>query len=137
MGKKSGKVTDPAIAYLDTHVAIWLALAETKRMSKSALSAIDRYELRISPMVRLEIQYLRETGKSNVEPDRVLSHLHEQLDVRVCSITFDRICIHACRELWTCDAFDRLIVANARAAGDAYLITADSKISDNYPFAIW
>lgn len=137
MGKKSGEVRDAVAAYLDTHVAIWLALAETRPISRTALSAIDRYELRISPMVRLELQYLRETAKLAFEPDRVLSHLHERLDVRICEISFDRISIAACRESWTRDAFDRLIVANARCAGDSYLISADTRICENYSFAIW
>ena len=112
-------------------------MAEVRRISRTALSAIDRYELRMSPMLRLELQYLRETGKLDVEPDLVLSHLYERLDVRICDISFDRISIAACRESWTRDAFDRLIVANARCASDSYLISADSRIGENYPFTIW
>jgi len=40
------------------------------------------------------------------------------------------------KENWGRDPFDRLIVANARAA-DAVLITKDQRIHMNYPRAVW
>lgn len=43
---------------------------------------------------------------------------------------------HALKESWTRDPFDRLIVANAKAAG-APLITKDERIRKHYRRAIW
>jgi PIN domain nuclease of toxin-antitoxin system len=43
---------------------------------------------------------------------------------------------HGLQEKWTCDPFDRLIVANAKAAG-APLVTKDEGIRRHYRRAIW
>jgi PIN domain nuclease of toxin-antitoxin system len=40
-------------------------------------------------------------------------------------------------EKWTRDPFDRLIVANAKANGFAWLISADEHIRNHYPRAVW
>jgi PIN domain nuclease of toxin-antitoxin system len=43
----------------------------------------------------------------------------------------------ALEEKWTRDPFDRLIVANAKANGFAWLISADEEIARNYPRTVW
>lgn len=44
---------------------------------------------------------------------------------------------HAAMDLsWTCDPFDRLISAHAIVA-NAPLVTADEKIREHLPLAIW
>jgi PIN domain nuclease of toxin-antitoxin system len=40
-------------------------------------------------------------------------------------------------EKWTRDPFDRLIVANAKANGFAWLISADEEIARHYPRTVW
>ncbi len=124
-------------AYLDTHVAAHLAIGDLKKLSRAARSAAERYDLLISPIVRVELEYLYEVRRSPHRADFVVSHLADSLNVLVCPLPFDRVARAACHEFWTRDAFDRLIVAHARCAADAYLITADEMIRANYHRAVW
>ena len=48
-----------ALIYLDTHVAAWLYAGRADLLSKRAHTLIDAEELRISPAVILELQYLQ------------------------------------------------------------------------------
>jgi PIN domain nuclease of toxin-antitoxin system len=43
----------------------------------------------------------------------------------------------ALTEKWTRDPFDRWIAAHAKAKGFVPLISADKKIQENYPRAVW
>ena len=98
---------------------------------------MDRYELLVSPMVVVELAYLRETGKVYASPESILDGLYQTIDLRICSLAFDRVARVAAGEAWTRDTFDRLIVANAKANGEAPLISADSLIAEHYPNTIW
>jgi PIN domain nuclease of toxin-antitoxin system len=49
---------------------------------------------------------------------------------------FRKVVDQAIAESWTRDPFDRLIVANAKAAA-APLVTRDERIRDNYSRALW
>ena len=54
--------------YLDTHVAAWLHAAGAELLSEEAVRQIEQAEeIRISPMVRLELQYLYEIGRVAVQ----------------------------------------------------------------------
>lgn len=46
--------------YLDTHVVVWLYAGLTAKLSDLAKLLINKHELYISPIVRLELQYLYE-----------------------------------------------------------------------------
>ncbi len=124
-------------AYLDTHVAVHLAADNKRKLSRSAKQAMERYDLLCSPIVRIELQFLFEIQRSAYPADHVLQHLEDTIGLRICTIPFDRVTRAACRESWTRDAFDRVIVAQARAAGDACLITSDEHIRAHYTKAIW
>ena len=124
-------------AYIDTQVAVRLATGDSKKISRIARAAIDRYEILLSPMVRMELEYLFELGRCPRPSSRVLEFLERTCDVTVCPLPFDRVARAACHESWTRDAFDRFIVAHARCAPDAYLITADETIRANYHRAVW
>ena len=54
-----------------------------------------------------------------------------------CDIPFATIASAALDEKWTRDPFDRLIVANAKANGFAWLISADEAIRKHYPRTVW
>ena len=124
-------------AYLDTNVVVRLAIGDLKKISKPAQKAIERYDLVISPMVWLEVQYLFEIGRITAPAAKIIPHLDTTLGVRLCPLFFADIARVASEETWTRDAFDRLIVAHARHAGNAPLLTADETIKDHYPHAIW
>lgn len=124
-------------AYLDTNVVVRLAHADLKKISKPASKAIERYSLRISPIVLLELQYLYEIGRLQATSDAILAHLNTCVDLSVCPLPFAAVVQTANKESWTRDLFDRLIVAHARLAGDAPLLSADENIREHYTHAIW
>ena len=127
----------PLSAYLDTHVVVHLYRGELKHITKQARQALDRYDLLISPIVLMELAYLRESRRVHASPESILDALFHSIDLRVCSIPFDRVARVAIGEAWTRDAFDRMIVAHAKANGEAPLISSDSLIAQHYPNTIW
>jgi len=125
------------ICYLDTQVAIWLAEANTKRLSHKALAYIEKAEIRISPMVVLEFEYLHELQRTIWSPQQIVYKLSTELQAAVCDYPFPIIVEIAVGETWTRDPFDRLIVAHAKANGRASLISKDDLIAAHYPNTIW
>ena len=125
------------IAYLDTHVAAWLAQGQHAKLSAAALAAVEQFSLRISPMVLLEFEYLFESKRTLIPATAVLAKLSAELDVEVCGFPFVSVARQALAENWTRDPFDRMIVAQARANGVAPLLSADRLIREHYPNAVW
>ncbi len=125
------------IAYLDTNVLLWLGGARVERISPAAQDALNRYDLRISPMAMLELAYLHEIGRSRRPAQDVMKQLREQVGLKVCDHSFADVSDTATYENWTRDPFDRIIVAHAKANGYAPLVTADAEIRANYARAIW
>ena len=125
------------IAYLDTQVMVWLAEANVAKLSKKALALIRTADLRISPMVLVELRYLHEIRRIVVTPQEILLKLNSEVGVEVCGHPFPIIAEVALGERWTRDPFDRLIVAHAKANGSAPLITKDEAIHAHYANARW
>ncbi len=125
------------IAYLDTHVAIWLVDGQLKKISKPASQMIERCSLLLSPTVVLEIEYMFEVGRISKRSAVVLDTLKADLNVELCSLPFLSVTKTAVFESWTRDTFDRLIVAHARANGVAALISADERVGANYSATVW
>lgn len=123
--------------YLDTHVAAWLYAGASERMSAPARSAMqDSDDVRVSPMVRLELQYLFEVGRATEPAVKVMDELRTALGLTVCDASFVAVA-HVAEELaWTRDPFDRLIVAHA-ALHDAPLVTKDADMHQNYARCVW
>ena len=65
--------------YLDTHVVLWLCEGLVERLSKTARRAIEENDLLISPMVRLELQYLFEIKRCKRASHLILSQLQTQI----------------------------------------------------------
>jgi PIN domain nuclease of toxin-antitoxin system len=124
-------------SYLDTNVVIFLIRGETKRLTKRARQAIDRDDLLVSPMIMLELNYLYETQRVVASGELILGELYQSIDLRICSLPFDRIVRMASKEAWTRDVFDRIIVSNAKANNDAPLISSDELIASHYANTIW
>ncbi len=125
------------IAYLDTHVAVYLAEGTIKRISRTAQKLIGRAELLISPMVVLELELLYERGRIVLRAPEIQSKLEVELGVRVCDLPFGSVASVAVNGKWTRDPFDRIIVAQAKANGMAQLISADEMIAQHYPRTVW
>lgn len=122
-------------AFLDTHAAVGLAEGATDFFGPRAADLLERAALFVSPVVRLELQYLHEIGRI-VEPTRIIGHLEERYGV---TLTDDRITEVVAESLdltWTRDPFDRLIVATARLHR-APLLTRDELILEHYSDAVW
>jgi PIN domain nuclease of toxin-antitoxin system len=124
------------VTHLDTHVVLRLFQGEVSGIGKRARSALEDDDVAISPAVVLELELLHELGRLKATSSRIVAALAEEIGMRVCELPFHVVADYAVKEKWTRDPFDRLIVANARAA-DATLVTKDEKIQQHYPEAFW
>lgn len=122
--------------YLDTHVVVWLYAGFTERFSDSIQTLLNEQELLISPVVRLELQYLHEIQRITVNADAVLADLAQRLGLTVCPKPFDIIISQAILIPWTRDPFDRVLVAHA-SVDNNILISKDQTIREHYALARW
>lgn len=122
--------------YLDTHVVAWLYAGEIGKLSKEAKTLINNNDLLISPIVRLELQYLFEIQRITNDAQIILSYLSDKIGLKICNKPFDSIINNSINCDWTRDPFDRIIVANA-AINKNILVTKDQTILNNYEKAIW
>jgi PIN domain nuclease of toxin-antitoxin system len=125
-----------AIAHCDTHIVLWPYAGEIERFGKKAANAIETFNLMISPMVRLEMQFLNEIGRINEKPQKILRVLMADFGIRVCNDPFESVIEAAEAIHWTRDPFDRIIVAQA-ALERAPLITKDDVLRKHYKPCIW
>jgi len=88
-------------------------------------------------MALLELEYLHELGRTKFPARDLLKKVSHETNLTLCEIPFPTIVSAALDEKWTRDLFDRLIVANAKANGFAWLISADEEIARNYPRTVW
>jgi len=124
------------LIYLDTHVVAWLYAGEIKKLSKQAKKLINRHEIIISPVVRLELQYLFEIQRVTDEANEIVFDLSDRIGLKVCDKSLNTIVSGALNLSWTRDPFDRIIVANASVNNDI-LVTKDQNILKNYKKAMW
>ncbi len=122
--------------YLDTHVVVWLYAGLVDKFSKPVRDLINEQDVTISPIVRLELQYLFEIGKVSVEPDHIVIDLANRIGLRTSDADFNTIVSNALAISWTRDPFDRIIVANA-GLSDSILLSKDQGILNFYPYARW
>jgi len=125
-----------SLIYLDTHVVVWLYAGLTDRFSDSLQKMLNEQDLLISPIVRLELQYLYEIKRVTVEAKAILSDLSQRLGLTVCPKPFDTIIVHATQVTWTRDPFDRILVAHA-SVNDNILVSKDQIILTHYPYTRW
>ncbi len=88
-------------------------------------------------MMFLELEYMYEIRRSKLPALQTAAKLKAELGVTVCDYPFPKVAYAALGESWTRDAFDRTIVAHAKANGMAPLITADEHIQAHYIQAVW
>jgi len=124
------------VVYLDTHVVVFLYESGATRIGRKARRMIEENPVRISPIVRLELQYLFETGRTSLPAMEVIEDLTKQIGLAVCDKGFvDVVRVSEGLE-WIHDPFDRMIVAHAMLA-DAYLVTKDRYIRRHYKKTVW
>jgi PIN domain nuclease of toxin-antitoxin system len=122
--------------YLDTHVVLWLREGLLDRLSRTARRLIEQNDLLISPMVRLELQYLFEIKRCSVAAHVIVMDLQSEIGLSICDLPFDVVAGKATEITWTRDPFDRLIVANASCRGSR-LLTKDANIRRHTRLAVW
>jgi PIN domain nuclease of toxin-antitoxin system len=124
------------MTYLDTHAAVALYQGEPAVFSAAAREALEEdTDIRISPMVLLELEYLHEIKRIRVPALRILGSLAAEIGLTLCDMPFSEVARQAVEERWTRDPFDRLIVAQAKA-NDATLITRDRTMRRRYARAL-
>jgi PIN domain nuclease of toxin-antitoxin system len=87
-------------------------------------------------MALFELEYLHELGKAKFPARDLLGKVGHETSLRLRDLRFSVIASAALDEKWTRDPFDRLIVANAKANGFAWLISADETKRKHYPRAV-
>ena len=122
--------------YLDTHIVVWLYAGEIKKLSEQAKELINGHEVIISPVVRLELQYLFEIQRVTDEANEIVFDLSDRIGLKMCDKSLNTIVSGALDFSWTRDPFDRIIVANA-AVNNNILVTKDKNILENYEKALW
>jgi PIN domain nuclease of toxin-antitoxin system len=122
--------------YADTHVLVWLFYGETGKLGVAARQAIEENETVASPAAVLEMELLHEIGRMHHSASTVVETLATNIGLRVCDLPFRTVVEYALKENWGRDPFDRLIVANAKAA-EAPLVTKDARIRRHYSRVIW
>lgn len=125
------------IAYLDTHIAILLAGGRKNRLTTEAQGVIQRANLLLSPMAFLELEFLYEIKRSRLPARDLFDKVAHETGLRLCDLPFATIASAALVEGWTRDPFDRMIVAQAKANGFAWLISADEDFKRHYPRTVW
>jgi PIN domain nuclease of toxin-antitoxin system len=120
--------------HLDTHVAVWIAAGDKRRL-KSANKRLTKGYLFLSPIVIVEMEVLREIGRLTEPVDRILQVLEGRgvrreedfiAEMMTCARALD----------FTRDPFDRFITAHALAS-KATLLTADQHLLEACSCARW
>jgi PIN domain nuclease of toxin-antitoxin system len=124
------------MVYLDTHVLLWVIQGDWGQLGAAARQTIEDCDLVVSPATVLELELLHEIGRLRASALTVVDTLATDIGLRVCDLPFRTVVEYALKEKWGRDPFDRLIVANAKAA-EAPLVTKDARIRRHYSRVIW
>jgi PIN domain nuclease of toxin-antitoxin system len=123
-------------AFLDTHSAIFLWEGRVDIWGAKSRNLLERAQLYISPLIRLELKYLQEVGKLKVTPDEIIGGLVSDCGVIVSDDRIEEVVSKAMSLTWTRDPFDRLMVATA-VLHHARFITKDRRIHKNSSISVW
>ena len=124
------------VIYFDTQIVAALYEGKSDILSRQAKKIVDRdSDLRMGPMVLLELELLYEIRRIRDRAEVVAETLAVDLGIRVCETSFADVARQSLNETWTRDPFDRLIVAQARL-WNTRLITRDVVIQKHYSLAL-
>jgi len=68
--------------FLDTHAVVWLYQKDQARFSDLALQLLESDDLRVLPVVALELEYLFEIGRLTERSRPILSWLERTIQCR-------------------------------------------------------
>lgn len=122
--------------HVDTHVVVWLFQGAVERFPESVRARLATARPLVSPMVRLELAFLHETGRITVGPAEILDALRVDADLGQAESRFERVAARATSLTWTRDPFDRSIAAHA-LVDDLPLLTKDRVMLDHCSVAVW
>ncbi|CAN5617332.1 hypothetical protein BH11ACT8_BH11ACT8_31250 [soil metagenome] len=123
--------------HLDTHVVVWLVSGLSAKVPQPVLDRLEQDQAATSPMVRLELEFLHEIGRLRHPAERVLGEMRRATGLVEDPTSFGEVIGEAAALTWTRDPFDRIIVAQALAAG-CPLITADRALRERLPaHTVW
>lgn len=129
-------IKSPLPIFIDTHVAIWLYSGLFDRFEKPTIKILETSPLLISPILTLELQYLKEIGRISHPPQSIINELKNTLDLKIDNLPLESTIDAALKLTWTRDPFDRIMVATAIARNYKFL-TKDKTILDFCSFAFW
>lgn len=123
-------------AFLDTHAVVALASGEVSVFGAAGRDLLERAALFVSPLVRLELQFLQESGRLTVTPESILADLERSVGLVVSHDRVEEVVSAAIAIAWTRDPFDRLLVATA-ILHRAPFVTRDAQIQRHFAQAVW
>jgi PIN domain nuclease of toxin-antitoxin system len=123
------------LVFLDTHVAVWMYAGAIDELSQTQRRAIEVNTVCVSPIVTLELDFLREIGRLRVGGDAILSSLSRDLDAIVKRDNLDDVVRAAQGMSWTRDPFDRLIAAHTLLC-KGLLVTADMSVRAHFKHCV-
>jgi len=124
------------LALLGTHVVCWLYAGRIDLLSAGAQRLVESAQIAISPIVRLELQYLFEIKRITRRADQILNTLAADIGLTVRQEPFDGVVKAANNVAWTRNPFDRLQVGRAQLIRAAF-ITRDELIRTRFSAAVW
>ena len=123
-------------AYLDTHLVVWLYSGNLDLISQKVKDIIETNELLYSPIIKLEVQFLKEIKEIKEGPKKIIESLKKEIGLKESRIDFAKVVDASIKLTWTRDPFDRLIVSNALVT-NSILLTKDENILRNYKRSVW
>lgn len=97
---------------------------------------MNEHDIAISPIVRLELQFLYEIHRVTEDARTIVADLASRIGLTMSDANFNTTISRALEISWTRDPFDRLIVANA-GLDNSILVSKDQSVLSHYPFARW
>jgi len=89
------------LIYLDTHIVVWLYERQLALLTPHAKRLLNTEDLLVSPMVMLELDYLRESKRIKPPPQRIFEYLRRKLGLSLCDKSFIEVIDSARKQRWT------------------------------------
>lgn len=121
--------------FLDTNAVIYLYSGH-RDFSERVQKLINENDCFVSPLVKLELQYLHEVGRGKKKAQIIIDTLSHEIGLEIHDYSLEALIGVALEMSWTRDPFDRLITAHAKAE-NKFLVTSDKMIQKHYSKALW